>query len=492
MLGLIVFGAVSFNRLGVSQLPDVDFPVLSVSVNLPGAAPEVVETTIVDVLENALSTVEGVRSISSSSKTGQASLTLEFDLEMNIDLALQDVQAKISQAQRSLPEDMEPPRISKTNPDDQPILWLALTYDKDDPEFMMKYARDYLRDRFVSVPGVGDIFLGGYTDPALRVWVKPENLTRFNVSVTDIIDAIKAEHVELPGGFIETEKMNFNVRTMGEANTVEEFGNIVISGRGGQKVQDPSQMLRLKQVTRIEEGLDEVSRISRFNGQTALGLGIRKQRGSNSVAVAKAVRAKAAEIRSQLPQGMDLKVNNDSTRFVQQSIDELLKHLLAAALLTSLVCWVFLGSFSATLNVLLAIPTSIFGAFIGLYFFGFTLNTFTLLGLTLAIGIVVDDAIMVLENIFRYNEKGKSRIVSAILGSREIAFPAMAATVAVVAIFLPVAFMQGAIGKYFMQFGVTISLAVLLSLLEALTITPMRSARFISKNERTTRAGKWF
>lgn len=492
MAGLITFGAISFNRLGISQLPDVDFPVLNISVGLEGAAPEIMETTVVDPLENALMTVEGIKSISSSSKTGTASIKVEFELEKNIDVALQDVQSKIAQTQRLLPTDIDPPVIRKTNPDDQPIMWLALTYDKNDPKFLMSYARDFIKDRFTTVPGVGDVTLGGYTDPALRVWVKPDQLRRYNMSVNDIIEAIQTEHAEMPGGVVETGTKNFNVRTLGEAKSVEEFKNIVISRRAGQTTPDPQNMVRLGQVADIHEGLDEIRRISRFNGKTALGLGIRKQRGSNAVAVAQAVKERMEEVAKQLPEGMKIQVNFDTTVFVEASIKELISHLIFAVLLTSIVCWVFLGSWSATLNVLLSIPTSIVGAFIGLYFFGFTLNTFTLLGLTLAIGIVVDDAIMVLENIFRYSEKGRSRIESAIVGAREIAFAAMAATAAVIAIFLPVVFMKGVIGKYFLQFGVTISLAVALSLLEALTITPMRCASFVSHGERTTRLGIWF
>jgi HAE1 family hydrophobic/amphiphilic exporter-1 len=492
MFGLMIFGLISFSRMGLSQLPDVDFPTVSVSITLDGAAPEVMETQVVDVVESALMGVEGVQSITSSSKTGSATITVEFSLDRNIDLALQDVQAKVSGAQRLLPDNVDAPTISKTNPDDQPILWLALTYDKGDLEFLMKYARDYLKDRFTTVDGVGDIFLGGYTDPVLRVFVNTKKLPGYNISVNDVIDAIKSEHSEIPGGYIETKKNNFNVRTMGEAKTIEEFNNIVISRRAGSLTQDSTNMVKMGQVASVSMGLDNITRISRFNGEPALGLGIRKQRGTNAVAVAKAVKAKAEEIQSQLPEGMKVHVNFDSTQFIEKSVGELTHHLVLAIILTSLVCWAFLGSWSATFNVLLSIPTSLLGSFIGLYFLGFTLNTFTLLGLTLAIGIVVDDAIMVLENIFRYNEEGHGQIESAILGSREISFAAMAATAAVIAIFLPVAFMKGIIGKFLMQFGVTISIAVFLSLVESLTITPMRCAGFVHHGERTTKIGKAF
>ncbi len=496
MAALIIFGAIGFSRMGVSQLPDADFPVLTVSVSLEGAAPEVMETTVVDPIEDAMTSVEGLRSISSSSKSGSASITLEFDLSKNIDVAIQEVQTKVAQAQRLLPKEIDPPVITKSNPEDQPIIWLALTYTKkdgtSDQKFLNQYARDFVKDRFTTVPGVGEIFLGGYTAPALRVWVKPEQLRQRNIAINDIIDAIKTEHSELPGGFIEEGSKLYNVRTMGEAKSVDEFGNIPINRRAGQLISDPGHTVRLKDVADIEEGLDEVRRIARFNGDPALGMGVRKQRGANAVGVAREVKLKVAEIQKDLPEGMQLRVNFDSTRFIETSVHELNSHLVLAVILTSLVCWMFLGSWSATLNVLLAIPTSIMGAFIAMYFLGFTLNTFTLLGLTLAIGIVVDDAIMVLENIFRYREMGRPRIQSAILGSREVAFAAMAASVAVVAIFLPVAFMKGVIGKYFLQFGITISIAVMLSLLESLTITPMRGASFVDTGQRTSRIGILF
>jgi len=488
----IVFGLISFSRMGISQLPDVDFPVINVALTLEGAAPEIMETTVVDPVEDALSSVESVTRITSVSKTGIANITIEFDLDRNVDAALQEVQTKVAQAQRLLPDNVDPPVISKTNPDDQPIIWLALTYDKDDPYFMMSYAKDYLKDRFTLVPGVGDILLGGYTDPALRVWVKPSALTRYHISVNDVLMTIKSQHSEVPGGFVQTPQKAFNVRTLGEATTVPEFNQLVISSRTGLVTQDPTNIIRMGQVARVEENLAEVYRISRFDGVQALGLGIKKQLGSNAVAVARGVKDQIKAIQDQLPPGMKIQVNFDSSRFIEQAVHELVKHLMLAVLLTSFVCWVFLGSWTATLNVLLAIPTSIMGAFVGLYFAGFTLNTFTLLGLTLAIGIVVDDAIMVLENIFRYNEKGMGRIESAIVGSREITFAAIAATLAIIAIFLPVAFMKGVIGKFFLQYGVTISLAVSLSLLESLTITPMRCSSFVHTGERTTFLGRAF
>lgn len=492
MAFLMVFGAICFSRLGISQFPDVDFPSVNVSIALSGASPEVVEANIVEPVEDVLTTLEGIKGLSSSSRSGVGNISVEFDLDRNIDAALQEVQTKVSLAQRRLPKDADPAIITKSNPDDQPIIWLAVTTESGDRRELMKYTQEYLKDQFTSVMGVGDVQLGGFTDPILRVQVIPEKLNRYNITVLDVINTIQAEHNELPGGQVDDTKNVFNVRVKGEAKTLEEFRSIIISKRAGQTVADPSLRVRLSDVANIDLALADDKRFSRFNEKLAVGIGIKKQRGTNAVAVARAVKERMEEIKKNLQPGYSLSVNFDTTQFIERSIAELNKHLLMAVILTAFVCWLFLGSFTATVNVLLSIPTSILGTFIALYFLGFTLNTFTLLGLTLAIGIVVDDAIMVLENIFRYNERGKNQIESAIIGAREITFAAIAATAAVVAIFLPVAFMKGIIGKFFLQFGITISFAVMLSLLEALTITPMRCASFVQHSHRTTKIGKAF
>ncbi|MGE3681041.1 MAG: efflux RND transporter permease subunit [Bdellovibrionales bacterium] len=329
----------------------------------------------------------------------------------------------------------------------------------------------------------------GYLEPNLRVWLDNKSLTRYAFSATDIVQAIQKEHSEPPSGRTEHDKKEFSLRTMGEAKSVEEFESLLINSRGGAPNFNPVELGR---VARVEEGTVDILQFARTNGKPAVGLGVVKQRGANAVAVARAVKAKVAALNQTLPKGTQIVVNFDGTQFVEESVKELLLTLGLAALLTSLVCWLFLGSWSSTLNVLLAIPTSILGTFIVLYFSGFTLNVFTLLGLSLAIGIVVDDAIMVLENIIRHREMGKSRVQAAREGARQITFAAMAASVALAAIFLPIAFMEGIIGRFLYQFGVTLSAAVMISLLEALTLTPMRAAQFKGSLERNTRVGRAF
>ncbi len=475
MIALIVFGGIGLHRMGVSMLPDVDFPVITVSISWEGAAPEVMETEVTDVVEDAVVGIQGVKEISSSSRQGQSIVSIEFELNKDIDVALQEVQTKLAQAQRNLPRDIDPPIITKTNPEDNPIIWLSLSGNRD-RKYLMEYTENFLKDQFTTIPGVGEVFLGGFVEPSLRVWLDREKLYKNELTIDDISYAIISGHSEVPAGRIENTKHERTVRVLGEAESVEEFENIIIPARSGVPLW---RTFRIKDVARVEDGLADIRRISRTNGIPSVGLGIRKQRGTNAVEVARAVKKKVEELRRNLPEGLELNVNFDSTRFIEENSRELLFMLVLSALLTSFVCWLFLGSFSSAFNIIIAIPTSIVGSFLILYFLGFTLNTFTLMGLSLAIGIVVDDAIMVLENIVRHREEGMPRVKAAIVGAREITFAALAASIAILAIFLPVVFMKGIIGKFFFQYGVTMSVAVLLSLLEALTFAPMRCSQFL-------------
>ncbi|HZN05115.1 MAG TPA: efflux RND transporter permease subunit, partial [Candidatus Polarisedimenticolia bacterium] len=476
MAALILFGAIGYARLGVSQNPDIDFPVINVSVTLEGAAPEVMETDVIEPLEDAVVAVEGIKGISSTARQGRASIVVEFDLKRDIDLALQDVQTRVAQSARLLPREIDPPVITKTNPEDQPILWLNLSGDRP-PGALADYIRNVLKPRFQTLPGVGEITLGGYLERNIRVWLDARRLEQFSLTADDVTRAIQAQHVEVPAGRIETGDREMNVRAEGEAIDVAAFSALVVATKDGAPVH-------LSDVAVVEDGLEDRRRMARAVGLPALGMGIRKQRGANAVEVAHLVKDRLREVQATLPEGMILAVNFDGTEVVEEAIHEIQFSLLLAALLTGVVCWLFLGSWSSTVNVLLAIPTSVIGTFLCMYFFGFTLNTFTVLGLSLSVGIVVDDAIMVLENIYRHRELGQSRLEAALVGAREITFAAMAATAAIVAVFLPVAFMSGIIGRFFFEFGVTISVAVLLSLLEALTLTPMRCSRFLETGAR--------
>ncbi|MBI2336653.1 MAG: efflux RND transporter permease subunit [Deltaproteobacteria bacterium] len=471
---IILFGVLSLKDLGIGEMPDVDFPVVTVSATYRGAAPEVMESDVVDVIEDALMTVEGIRQIASSVRQEGASITIDFNLERDINQAMQDVQNKIAQIQSRLPNDLEPLVVRKTNPEDNPILWISLSADKPLRE-IITFARNQIKDRLQTVDGVGEVMVSGYVDPNLRLWLHPDKLQQYELTAQDVLDAIAREHVEIPLGRIETPQYEYNLRFMGEA-TPEEFGNILITKRGGKPIFKP---IPLKEVATIELGLDELRRISRASGKTAVGLGIKKQRGYNTVAVGDGVKKRVEEIQKTLPSEYVLRVNFDSTQFIRDSIGEMRFELTLSAILTAIVCLLFLASFKSTFNILLAIPTSIIGAFFFMDRFGFTFNNFTFLGLTLAIGIVVDDAIMVLENIVRHQELKQPPMVAASIGAKEITGAAMATTFAVIAIFIPVVFIKGVIGEFFYQFGMVMSITVVLSLIEALSFTPMRSSRLL-------------
>jgi len=479
MAFLIVFGAISLGRLGVSLMPDIDFPVLDVRVQWEGAAPEIMEAELVDQMEQKLIAVEGIKEIRSSVRQGQASIEMEFHLNRDIDAAVQEVQAALSQVR--LPLGVEPPVIRKNSTEADPIMWIGLSGTLPMRE-LVNFVDEFLVDQIQVIPGVGEVSLGGYSDRNLRVWVDSSKLRQNQLTILDVRQAIERQHVEIASGYIENEKQEINVRTLGEGISAQEVSDIVITHRGGQPIYDGA--IRIGDVSRVEDGLNDIRRIARLTGDPGVSIGIRKQRGANEVAVGKAVKAKINELNETLPEGMRLQINVDFTRFVEDAVLQTEEELIMAAIATAIICFLFLGNWSAALNIILSIPTSIMGTFIVLYFMGFTLNTFTLLGLALAIGIVVDDAIMVLENIVRHFHMKKSRVKASLDGAVEITFAAMAATIAVIAIFLPVAFMQGVIGKYFFQFGITITAAVALSLLEALTLTPMRCSQFLHESDK--------
>jgi multidrug efflux pump len=487
MIGLMGFGIIAFRGaggvvkgLGISQNPDIDFPVVNINVNYEGASPEVMETDVIDSVEDAMTSIEGVKEISSTSRQGSGNVSVEFELSRNIAEAVQDVQARVAQLGRRLPRDVDPPTVSKSNPEDQPIMRVGVSGDRTQT-FLADYVQNVVTPAFQTIEGVGEI-QSFFRSRNVRVWLDAPKLEAQGLTVQDVTQAIGREHIEMPAGRIEGVGREMNVRTEGEAIDVATFANLVVAYRG----QAP---IRLSDVAVVEDGFDDQRRIERANGQTALGFGIKKLRGANAVQVGHDVRARIAELQRLAPEGVVMAINFDQTTFIEESINEILFTLVMAALLTGTVCWIFLGSWTSTINILLAIPTSILGTFIVMYFLGFTLNTFTVLGLSLVVGIVVDDAIMVLENIYRHREEGEPKVKAASVGAREVTFAAAATTAAIVAIFLPVAFMKGIIGKFFFQFGVTISVAVLLSLLEALTLTPMRCSRFLEVGEKRGRLG---
>ncbi|HNW93336.1 MAG TPA: efflux RND transporter permease subunit, partial [bacterium] len=475
----VVFGGVAIARIGVSQFPDVDAPTISVNARWEGASPEVIENDVVTLLEEALVQVEGVRSLRSNCEVGQARITVELELSRDVDLALQDVQAKVAAVQRRLPSDVDPPTISKSNPEDQPILMISLA-----GPFPERVLSDYLqytvKDKLQTIPGVGEIAAMGMQTRNVRLWLDATRLAEYDCTVQDITQALANEHVELPAGSLEAAGRETTIRVLGEALDLDGLRRLIIKYNAGSPV-------RLSDVCLVEDGFADVSRRARVDGVPAQALGIKKQRGANAVAVATAAQAVLADLQKTLPAGMTLGTIFDSTGFIRESVHEIELELILSVLLTALVCRLFLGSFSSTMSVILAIPMSLLGTIAIIYFLGFTFNTFTLLALALAVGIVVDDAIMVMENIYRHREMGKDLVTAALAGTREITFAALAATLAVVAIFIPVVFMQGTIGAFFLQFGVTLCLCVLISYVEAVTLAPAQCAQFLTTSAGTGR-----
>ncbi len=475
MAALIVFGGLAMTKLGVSQLPDVDFPIVDVSVNFEGAGPEIVEAEIIDRLETQLLNIEGIKEMRSSVRQGSGTVRLEFDINRNVDVALQEVQTAISQIR--FPTGVDPAVVRKTNPEEQPIMFISVTADVPMRDLIV-FTDQYLLDQFRFLPKIGEVSIAGFSDRNLRVWPHLDKLRRLELTILDVIDAITTQHVEAAAGQFVEGKKELRARWLGEAYSVEEIKKLRLLRRGGQTIQDVR--LTIGDVADVEDGLSDIRRMARVEGKPALSVSIRKQRGANEVELADLVTAHMDKIRPNLPKGYDLKSRVNFTAPTKAVVNTTMEKLLVAAIVTILVCFLFLGSWQAALNVLFSIPTSIVGTFLFLYFFGFTLNLFTLLALTLAISIVVDDAIMLLENIVRHYRMGKTPYQAAYDGAIEILPAATAATIAVVAVFAPVIFMDGITGKFFFQFGIAMSVAVLLSLLEAVTITPMRAAAFMT------------
>lgn len=485
MLALLVFGGISYSRMGISQLPDVDFPVVTIRITWAGASPDVMEAAVADIVEDAVMSVDGIQLVTSASQQGMTQITIQFNLDQDIDAALLQIQTKLSQAQKNLPQTIDPPIITKTNPNDQPIMWASL-YSPSGQSLreLTLFVRDKLKGMITTVSGVGDVMMGGYVDPQMRVWFNPKEMQKYQITAQDLIATINDMHQLAPTGYQEKGGKETFIKVQSEFRNAEECEKLFIPARSGL----PNYAkIKIGDVAKCVEGTDEIRRISRYNGiGPAIGLGIIKQHGTNAVEIGNAVKEKFSKIGDQLPKGSKLSVVVDNTVFIKESVRELITTLAISVVLTSIVCYLFLGTFSSAFNVILAIPVSLVGSFIILNALGFTVNSFTLMGLSLSIGIVVDDAIMVLENISRHFEEGKNRVFASLVGAREITGAASAASIAVLAIFIPVVFMQGIVGKFFFQFGVTLSVAVMISLLEALTLAPMRTSQFMKKSE-----GNW-
>jgi len=470
---LVLFGFLSFTRLSVRELPDVDPPIVSVSVFLRGANPRVMETTVTDILEEELSTLPGVRTLTSSSGEQSSNVTIEFTLDRDLELAAQDVRDKVARVRGRLPQDILEPVVAKQEADAQPFMWMAVAGDNYDLLQLSDIADRVVKRRLQSLPGVGRAQIAGERRYSMRVWLESRELAARGLTVQDVIAAIRTRNVEVPAGRIESERREFTVRSLGELKTPDEFGALVVSSANGQVV-------RLRDLARVELGAENDRWSLRYNGESAVAIGVVRQSKANLIEVSDAVRAELPAIQAALPPGISINIGFDQALFVRRSIQEAEETLVLAAILVVFIIFVFLRNFRATIIPGLAIPTSIMAAFGVLYALGFTINNFTLLALILGIGIVVDDAIIVMENAYRHQEElHEDPVSAAIKGTREIAFAVIATTVALVAVFTPLAFLQGTAGRLFNEFGIALAGAVIVSSFVALTLTPMLSAKIL-------------
>jgi multidrug efflux pump len=470
---LVVFGLLAYSRMPVRELPDVEFPIISITTVLPGANPEVVETEVSEVIEEEVASIEGIRTLTSESTDQVSNITIEFNLDRDIDSAAQDVRDKVARVRDDLPEDAEEPRISKLDIDAQAIMWIALTAEGRSSIELTDYADTVIKERLQTLPGVGSIIIGGERRPAVRITLDRPRLEARRLTVADVVRALRDENVELPSGRIESASREFTVKTQGNIATAEAFNELIVDYVDGVPV-------RVGDVGTALPGVENDRTLARYNKQPTAGLGILKQSDANTVAVADAVIAALDEIRPELPPGHRLEVAFDGSRFIRQSLAEVRESLMLAGVLVTFAIFLFLGNLRSTLIPAITMPVAAIATFAVMDYLGFSVNTLTLLALTLVLGVLVDDAIIVLENIYRHREEGATRQAAAHEGTDEIAFAAIATTVALVAVFVPVAFLEGVTGRFFYEFGLTVAVATALSTVVALTLTPMLCARFLA------------
>jgi HAE1 family hydrophobic/amphiphilic exporter-1 len=479
MLALVVAGGLGFSRLGVDQFPPMEFPVVMVVATLEGASPEGMEEDVTDVLEENLNTIAGVRELRSTTLEGTTQIFVEFQLGTDLDKAIQDVRDEVAKARRTLPKEVEPPVVSKTNFSDQPILWIPFNSHRPEVE-TSEYVRRYVKPMLETIPGVGGIVVFGRRDRMIRIWVDGESLRSRGLAADDVMNALHREHVDVPGGIVEGSRVEWTVKTDAEFRSVEALEKMVVA-------QGADAPVYLRDVARVEDGEQDLRALARFNGVPTVGVGVRKQTGGNTVAICDEVHKRLEQLAPLLPEGITIGDRGgfiDFSQSVRESVAETEFALVFGGLLAVFTVFIFLRRVRPTLIIATAIPVSLITTFALVWIAGYTLNTMTLLGMALAIGVVIDDAIIVLENIERHREMGKSARQAAADGTRQITFAATAATLSVTAVFLPVVFVQGIVGNFLSEFGLTVAGSVLISLFVALTLTPMLASRMPAPKER--------
>jgi multidrug efflux pump len=473
---IVLFGLISVTRLQNRELPDIDPPEVSITTIFPGAAPEVVETSVTDVLEDQVNGIPGVKHVSSISREQVSLITIEFELSEDVEQAANDVRDRVARARQDLPEEIEDPIVAKRDADANAEVWLALYGERYDQIELTQLAETRIVDRLAKLPGVATVIIAGERRYSMRVWIDNRVLGSFGLTIMDVADALGRENVDIPSGRVESENTEFTVRSLGELRSAADFEDLIIGSFSGD-------LVRLRDVARVEVGAEDLRKIVRYNGAPAVGLGVVKQSKANTIDVATAVRGEVGALRAELPPGVSLELAFDASTFIRESIRDVSRTIFEAAILVVFVIYLFLRSVRATLIPAVAIPVSVLGAFAFLYFAGFTINTLTLMGVTLAIGLVVDDAIVVLENITRWVENGTPRLEAARRGMEEISFAVIAATVSSVAVFLPLTFLSDTTGRLFREFAVTVAAALTVSGFVAVTLSPALCAMIVQRGE---------
>ncbi|MGA0024748.1 MAG: efflux RND transporter permease subunit, partial [Burkholderiales bacterium] len=463
---IIIFGLIAFRTLPVNELPNVDFPTIRVDANLRGASPEIMASTVATPLERQFSQIAGVDSMDSFNIAGRTRITLQFSLERDIDSAAQDVQTAIAQAMRRLPEGIDPPTLRKVNPGDFAIIILGLSAKTLPLPQLNEFAETNIAQRLSTINGVAQVTVFGQQKYAIRVFVNPEALAKRGLGLDNVVSAIQNANSNLPSGVLEGTARSFTVKSSGKLERAESFNNLIVAYQDGKPV-------RLSDVGSAVDGIENAKVKNWLNGDRNVALAVYRQPGANTVEVVKRVRALFEEIKREAPVGVDITVINDRSEFIESSIKEVEFHLLLSIGLVILVILAFLRSARSTLITALILPTSVIGTFAAMYMLNFSLNNLSLMAIILAVGFVVDDAIVVLENITRHMEMGKSRMQAALDGSKEIAFTVISMTVSLSAVFIPILFMEGLLGRLFREFAVTIGVAVLISGAIALSMIPM-------------------
>ena len=477
-LVIAIFGLYGYQQMPVREVPDIDFPIVSVNVVLAGAEPEVIETEIIEPLEEEINTIEGLKELTSTAREQVGTVTAEFELWRDIDVAAQDVRDRVDRARRQLPDEIEAPIVSKLDPDAQAIMWIALTGDERwDQVELTEYADKVLKERLENIRGVGRIQVGGERLYAVRVRLDPDRLAGHGLTVQDVIGTIRANNVDIPSGRVESEMREFLVKTRGQFDAPGPMNELIVAVRNGSPV-------RIRDVGEVVSGVENSRQVARFKGEPSVGLGVVKQSDANTVALADTVRRRIAELAEGFPPGLSYDIAADDSTYVAESIRDLLLTIFLATFLVVIVVLAFLRTAWGTLITSLAIPTSLLGGMALMHVMGFSINTLTMLGLILVIGIVVDDAIVILESCYRKQEEGMERVPAAEEGTTEVAFAAIANSLSLAAVFIPVAFTQGLIGRFFQEFGLTVASTVFASTLTALTLTPMLCSRFLRVPEK--------